>query len=403
MATSLLNSTALVIDDELCDANSSIAKMISNLEAEGTLFIKCTDLPANNARSNLSGISFIILDWDIKGEGETELPEGVNLGGALATTKTDENIAFIKDILDRYFVPIFVFSQQNIDNIKRTLNTDIKITTTLDRRVFVKNKNELTGKKVKSYLEKWLKSNRTVFALKMFEDQINRSKNAFLVEVGGLDSEWANIVYNTIKLDHIGDDKKPIQYLLNLEFREFLTNSLLGRMDNIDFEVVKFVSKPRNISKEHIAKIFESIKFYQYVNEIDNGQAYEGDTYQRCENNQLKNEYLININALCDIRKKKMLLLQGKTKDKFRVSGTSFYSLPSFASKASIEFRYDDRYRIDRPDDLSTISIEERGKGGLVKALTYKRIGRIIHPYITAIRNEFAHFISRQGIPRHPK
>jgi len=399
MATSLLNGCALVIDDEINEPKSSISNMIAKLEAEGTLFVKSKNLPADNARGNLSNISFIILDWDIKSEAQASLPDDVQLGGELRSTRANENNTFIKDMLTMYFVPIFIFSQQEKTSINMALQSDPKIADTIGQRVFIESKSSLTGKKVKSYLEKWLKSNRTVFALKMFEEQLSRSKNAFLIEVGGLNSEWANLVYNTIKLDHIGGDNKPIQFLLNSEFREFLTNSLLGRMDNIDFGAVKFVSKPRNIIKEHIDKVFESIKFYKYGNEIDNGQAYEGDIYQQFENGQPKNEYLININAPCDLRKEKMLLLVGKTKTKYRDDGKTFFQIPCFAGKASIEFRFDDRYRISKPDNLSIINIIDDSQ----VRKTYKRIGRITPPYITATRNEFAHFISRQGIPRHPK
>ena len=402
MIASLLNGCALVIDDEIDNPKSSVSKILAILETEGTLFIKLKDLPADNARANLSGISYIILDWDIRSEAQSGLPESIQLGEALGNVRLNDNMTFIKDMLKAYFIPIFIFSKQNIENIEIKLKSDTEINQAFERRVFIKNKSELTGKKVKSYLTNWLKKNRTVFALKMFEEQLNQSKNDFLVEVGGLDSEWANIVYNIIKIDHIGDDEEPIQYLLNLEFREFLTNSLLGRMNNIDFDMVKFLKKPQNIPNDHIGKIFESIKFYRYSDDIDNGQAYEGDIYQRYENEQSKNLYLLNINAVCDIRKNKMLLLQGKTKDKFRISNVAFYSLPCFAQKASIEFRFDDRYRIDKPDDLSTILIEEKDKQGIIKTFTYRRIGRLIHPYITAIRSEFAHFIARQGIPRHP-
>jgi len=394
MNTSLLNGCALVIDDELSDAKSSISKMIATLEKEGTLFIKCEDLPAYNTRNNLSGISFIVLDWDIKNKAEVELPDNVRVGAALGNIKSEDNISFIKDMLKRYFLPIFIFSQQDKTSIIAKLEADTEIVQALEKRVFVENKRELTGARVKSYLEKWLKKNRTVFALKMFEEQLNQSKNTFLVEVGDLNSEWANLVYNTIKKDHVGDDEKPIPYSLNSEFGEFLTNSLLGRMGYIDFDNVKFLSRTQKVPKVDVDKIYESIKFYKYGIDVDNGQAYEGDIYQKYEGNQPKNDYLININAPCDIRKKKILFVQGRAKEKFRASGVAFYSLPSFAKKASIEFRYDDRYRIDKPDNLSEISIDGRN---------YKRIGRIIHPYITAIRNEFAHFISRQGIPRHPE
>lgn len=400
MTTTLLNSCALVIDDEIGVKSSSISKMIAKLEDEGTLFVKSNKLLVDKARNNLSGISFIILDWDIKSKEQLSLPEGVQIGSALDGKKTSENNEFIKSILNKYFIPIFIFTNHVIESeVIPKLKEDNEISKALERRIFIESKSNLTGRKVKIYLENWLKKNRTAFALKMYEEELNRSKNAFLVEVGGWNSEWANLVYNTIKLDHTGNDKKPIQFLLNSEFGEFLTNSLLGRMDNIKFDNVKFTSKPKNIPKEHINKIFESIKFYRYNGEIDNGQAYEGDLYQQFDNKQPKNNYLININAPCDLRKDKLFLLAGKTKQKYRSDGNSFIQLPIFADEASLEFRFDDSYRIEKPKDLSMIEICVNGKA----SKTYCRIGRITPPYITKIRSDFAHFISRHGFPRHPK
>jgi hypothetical protein len=398
MATSLLNGCALVIDDQITDTTSTVSKIVDTLEAAGTLFVKYTDLPSDNTRANLSGISFIILDWDIRSAPQADLPEGVQAGGTLSSTRADDNNTFIKEILKKYFVPIFIFTNQDIDTIvKPRLEADTEIKPALERRVFVERKANLSGKKVKTYLKNWLKSNQTVFALKMFEEQLNGSKNAFLVEVGDLNSKWANLVYNTIKLDHIGDDKKPIQYLLNLEFQEFLMNSLLGRMNYIDFRTVAFDETTPEIPARDTHKIYESIKFYKYGKQIDKRQAYEGDIYQRYVNKRFEKEYLININAPCDLRKKKMLLIVGKKE--YCNKKKSAYKLPFFADESAIGFWYEDIHQISRPDDLSIIKIIDENQ----KSRTYKRIGRITHPYITAIRNEFAHFISRQGIPRHPK
>ncbi|MDR1589852.1 MAG: hypothetical protein LBS51_06630 [Oscillospiraceae bacterium] len=143
----------------------------------------------------------------------------------------------------------------------------------------------------------------------------------------------------------------------------------------------------------------DAVSAYKYGRDIDDGQAFEGDLYQRYENGQPNNEYLTNINAPCDLRKEKMLLLVGKTKTKYKENGKSFFQLPCFAGKAAIEFRFDDRYRVSKPADLSSLTVSEDGQA----TKTFTRIGRITVPYITAIRNEFAHFISRQGLLRHPK
>ena len=58
-----LSATALVIDDEIVDENSTISRIISKLEQQGTLFVKHRELL--ESIDSISNIAFIVLDWDL--------------------------------------------------------------------------------------------------------------------------------------------------------------------------------------------------------------------------------------------------------------------------------------------------------------------------------------------------
>jgi len=180
----------------------------------------------------------------------------------------------------------------------------------------------------------------------------------------------------------------------------------LRRLNNIDFLKIdekmfwnnENTSEIGKIGESDINKIYESIKFYRYKTQMNKNQAYEGDLYQKKVGiSGFADEFFININAPCDLRSDKILLIKGTLIDKLdkpKIGETkSTYDLCIFMGRLAIQFKFRNVRYLSRPKDLSNIKIGSD---------VYVRIGRITHPYITAIRNEYAHFISRQGIPRHP-
>lgn len=58
----------LVIDDELQEQNSSINKIVLDLQKHGIPLVLNNRLPETNLLNNLNSISFIILDWELSVE-----------------------------------------------------------------------------------------------------------------------------------------------------------------------------------------------------------------------------------------------------------------------------------------------------------------------------------------------
>ena len=95
-----LSATALVIDDEIVDENSTISRIISKLEQQGTLFVKHRELL--ESIDSISNIAFIVLDWDLmKKEEIADMPEGVSLGATLLEDQKSKIRDFIKDIIGK--------------------------------------------------------------------------------------------------------------------------------------------------------------------------------------------------------------------------------------------------------------------------------------------------------------
>lgn len=49
-------------------------------------------------------------------------------------------------------------------------------------------------------------------------------------------------------------------------------------------------------------------------------------------------------------------------------------------------------------ESTNELCLEDKDK----KTIKYHRIGRLVHPYLTAIQEGFGHYISRHGMIRHP-
>lgn len=410
-ANILLKSSALIIDDEILDKRKRAYKMREVLEKEGCIFITRERLLEDETIDSLSGISFMILDWKLNEKESSILPEGVQVGTELIHSQEKQTKEFIKKVLARYFIPIFIFSQESITQIKKSLKDDSDISKAVDDgRVSVKSKMDLSGDKIKTYLSEWLENNSTTHGLKLFEKKLNEAKNNFFVEVGNYSQKWLSIIFSLIKKEHNLDfngktisEINTLKKRTNSDLTEFILSSFLGRLDSAEFENINFTDEV--ISENVIKPLFNSIKFYQYNQDISGEESHEGEIYQKVIDGNGINEYIINITASCDLRDKKLLMIKGSVpnyntclrKDGDLKKKESSNYIPLLLQQHWIEFPYNSYFRTDELSDFGKITVSEGGN-----VMSYIRIGRLVHPYITNLRNDFVNYVSRQGFHRHP-
>lgn len=386
-----LSKLIVVIDDELNIKDSSIETIIKDIENNGACVAKYEAIPDQICWNSFSQASCIILDWDIKEKAQTNLPEGVQVGSTFIQNNKDKVVGFIKYIIARYFVPIFIFSQENTDEIKRQLNMFLEIANALNKsQLIIKSKQELTIEGISKYFSNWLKSNNSVLTIKKFDEEICRAKNQFYMDMNAIDSNWVDIAVSTIQADSSND--------YNFELNELLMQLLQGRFNTIDFTDLSF-SDTTSISKDTIKKLYNSIKYREYKSLPKKKKEYTGDVYlKKDESANNEKEYLINITAECDLRHKGCLLVPC-TKSSQRPTSNMIidkineYNIPIFLNEDIMNCSFLTYYRINKVNNFNLLEVEGN---------KYERIGRLLNPYITILIKRFSNYLSRQGSLAHP-
>ena len=380
-----LSSIAMVIDDEIFDESSSILKIVEELEKRGTLFVKRNSLLDNI--DSISNFSFIILDWDLKTEEEKlAISMGVSMGATLSDDKKVSNRNFIKQIITRYFIPIFIFSQENIGSIKAYLEADDDIKECINKgRIFLCDKSSLKDDQVITSLNNWLNDSMAVYTFKIMDESLETAKHRYFNEMNTCDLNWPCYVYQNIKEDNPAD--------INSDFQEFLMTSFTSTVEPISFNGEGF-NKQVTLDSAEIIKIFSKIKFLSYREEWDVG-LHPGDLYVNTDGE--KEEYFINVSASCDMRKRKCYFVAGVEKSSPRKYDIiCSYTVKHILNKKGIEFSLDNAQLLSITD-VNKIIVYINGE-----EKTYSRIGRLLNPYISALQNKFSSYITRTGVCKEP-
>jgi len=221
--------------------------------------------------------------------------------------------------------------------------------------------------------------------------------------MNGANYKWLNLLYKTVYEEHKTEGDNERNAGINYDVNEFLLNSLLSRYEHFDISEFK-ISKSCKLTPDERRKVFDATKFIKY--ESQPTTTLEGEIYQKkLPEGTLGQDYLIDITAPCDLRLKLMSLLKGEIvgkydpKAKISEEDKRFVIVPCLADQVAIKF------------DLRSLKCKDKKSSSLGKITfgdknnkqEYERIGRLTHPYITQIRQAYANFISRQGVPRHPK
>ena len=380
-----LSATALVIDDEIVDENSTISRIISKLEQQGTLFVKHRELL--ESIDSISNIAFIVLDWDLmKKEQIADMPEGVSLGATLLEDQKSKIRDFIKDVIGKYFIPIFIFTQENIESIKEYLECEAIVKEAIGKnRVYLSSKGALQDDQVIVSLNDWLNNSMTVYTYKIMEEAIETAKHKFFNEMYTCDVNWPCHVYQILKKDEPAD--------INSDFQEFLMTSFTSTINPIVFNPSGF-ERTVSLDPAEVIKIFGKIKFLSYEGQANIG-LHSGDIYVNCDGE--KNEYLINVSASCDMRYKRCYFVMGKdTSSPKKYDIVCTYTVKRILEKKGIEFHLDNALLLDITDaNKITLECEEGTKD-------YKRIGRLLNPYISGLQNKYSNYITRVGELREP-
>ena len=286
---SLMSGIAVVIDDALekvttdeesTDGNEDlIFQIVERLKQEWNLpFYESQEMPPEKTWANLmQAASFILLDWRLWPTGTTELEEeGIR-----------KNVKFLEQA-KKYFVPVFIFTNENPEDIEDKLPQEIYRERSSERNfIFLRRKNELMVRDELDFsaIEDWIRQNASVYALKTWEREFYAAKKELFGKMYSRSPDWPRVFWKAYKDDSV-DPSSSLTHLINDSLRgRIRTNAFEeGILNTFDFDV------PREDLQALIGETSFKAQDTLPVNEIRCGDLFR----------QPSRKFLLNIRPDCD-------------------------------------------------------------------------------------------------------
>ena len=286
----IFQGIAVIFDDEIYTEDSGIYNIKTYLEAKGIMVACYNYAPDVRFLPAVTNASFVIVDWDytsILRELNNGADDYVPISNSLELSKTTQEglIAFLLELLNKTFIPVFIFTGKNVDEIRSEIKD--KCDGILDKRIFIKSKDELgSPKQLFNVLENWIKEMPSVYVLKEWDKTITQSKHSLFLNLYSCSPAWPKVIKEMLQRDScIGWQH---------EFGEFLTKSLSNRIDEYTFNE-SFIDTVSPVDTKDIQKVLEGERYYEYPKEKRSSISCTGDLYK------INDDYFLNIGAQCDL------------------------------------------------------------------------------------------------------
>jgi len=387
----LFRGIAIVIDNEIGNDKASISYIIAQIKQQNIPYIPYKTIPTDEEVINFCNLSFVLLDWDLNEIDDRSKAEGVKAPATLSDSLINENIHFITTLKGICYCPIFIFSDLNVNAIALKLEENHLILKGRPNHIFIKSKGDLQGDKLFNEIEKWVKINPSIYVLKEWEKEYQKSKNNLFLEFQELSPIWPKILWKNYEDDGVNK---------SLELGELITRNLLSRMMPFEFCDEILTNNAESISQSEIRKVLEGC-IYIGKEKLHDDNIAPGDVFQ------ISNEYFVNIRAACN-------LIPDRNKPKASLDDVELYLLKGqVVSEKDITKLFLKEYGIFSEADYQAILfpiingkiLDFHFKKIFVKDwrdIKQNRIGRILPPFITKIQQKYAHYLQRQGLPRTP-
>jgi hypothetical protein len=391
----LFHGIAVIIDDEIEDPDSSVKKIQKAIEEAGCHVVPLSAIPSEASVPNFREVAFFVLDWNLYGTA-LKVEEGFPLPAPAEIVQANEDniFKFLRDLKRVRYAPVFIFTDEPVDNIIDKLKQQVDLYDEADAsHILVMDKTEVSGKGVFKVLTKWMEGAPSVYVLKTWERAYEKAKNQLFIDFYGKSTWWPLVLWKNFM-----DDSMPPAPLLG----DLIGRNLVSRMAPFACDLEPFlelldeVKKDENAYRKIVRSVFEGERFLA-GDRLDDTAFEPGDIFE------LDDGYRINIRPDCDcvprgsdtLDRLELYLLKGNER--------------SFA-----DLKYDDEYGfIPEQDNEAIIFPVYDGKALCFKfrrlyvvkgkELKGKRIGRLLPPYLTRLQERYSAYLQRPGLSRLPK
>ena len=389
----LLSGIAVVIDDQLDPAGARrdadnggydpIFEIVERMEREwGLPFYKSDQLPPEDHWPGLlQSASFILLDWKLWPHDASQLEQA----------GVEANNRFL-GAAKRHFVPVFVFTNESVDDVGDAVSDDIYREGDADRSfVFIQSKADvlMDGSLNLDLLRKWMASSASVYALKTWDRLFFAARSNIFGSMYEINPDWPRVFWRTYEQDGVDP---------SFGLTQLIGDCLLGgiRTNAFGEEVMKDAGDDDpEVPAADLRKLIEATTF-RPVGRADDIRC--GDLFKRS-----KRKYWLNIRPDCDC------IPRGAQKpDRVEVYCIEGERI----ADSELNEVYDKGHFVEQVDQSIVFAAFEgetirfRFKKLRIKRfgeVKESRVGRVLHPVLTRIQQRYALYLQRQGLPAIPK
>lgn len=402
----LFSGIAVIIDDEINDKNSSINNILKQIEDTAMPCVKYDKLPDNSIIKHLRNASFILLDWKLNKDITDEIPDGVKIPESLNTNNDEQNIHFLKELQKQCFCPIFIFTNENVEDIEEKLQKNGLYHKGKCSIFLIKSKSDFVNENsLFTELENWIKETAPIYLLKEWDNAYQDAKSNLFIDFQNSSINCVNVLWKTFKDDF--KDRGDTGVSASIELSNMLLKNITSRISYPLLENNVFQSSV-SVEKDEIIKVIEKTKFLS--NDIlDSKRPNTGDLFFFND----AEDYYINIRPQCDLLRcnnPKLYCLKGKELKPVCIGGNC-YKHADDNSEHPKEYSFVEGEFIEQKNN-SIVSWVHDGKIIEFKFknleilkwndIKDKRVGKLLPPFITHIRQKYATYIEREGLPRMP-
>jgi Zn-finger protein len=156
----LFNGIAVIIDDEIDNQEKNIKQIIDQLNDKKIPVVKYTSLLDIQAIIHMQNISFLLLDWQL-----FSMSPDIDTSGMQEQNDAD-NIKFLIQFFKKCFCPIFIFTNESVEDIVLKLSEKGVYDEAKPNRIFIKNKADVVEVNLFREITKWMKSIPSMYVLK---------------------------------------------------------------------------------------------------------------------------------------------------------------------------------------------------------------------------------------------
>ena len=392
---------AVVVDDEIGSDDCTMQPIVEQIEARNIPVYCKSEPPSPEELRHWRSFSLIVLDWELYPDSQSA---GARVPGVrMPDVISEENDAkvgdFVKNLLEMLYAPIFIFSNQSVDNITTQLADRLDMDEDqLRERVMIRSKSDMSTSLFET-LTDWLSARPAIYALKNWDYSYEEAKKGLFDDLHASSPNWPKCILSASDLDKVNP---------HFELSEMIARNIIHRFQPLVFDSSVFESK--GDSRAELPHALRRVVHRQAViaNEsLHKDMLMPGVFFFAEPDAGLPSTILINITPACD------LVPRGKGAELDDVRMTLVQA---------------DRVAINSKGDIGRITkeIKRNDLESLVlfvltdSAWPYKvsfknwerytwkekkeqRQGRLLEPYITLLQQKFALYFHRQGLPRLPE